>query len=127
MPTNITINKIEQATKKDGTPVEGIGKNGTSWKVYKINNKYSYFHFGEGEPSLEQGQTYLFEIDVQKNASGYTNYQLKRVEATNTTDIQQQYEETDHQKILNGLRELYAQNEEIKRELDTIKQFFTQK
>lgn len=71
----ITIHNIEPATRKDGTHITGKNSKGNPWTLWKINNKYSFFHHGEGEPNFEVGNDYDFDVEV-KEKDGFTNYTL---------------------------------------------------
>jgi len=70
----LKVESIEQALRKDGTPIDGI-TNGREWRIFKINEKYSYIQGGGGEPSFEIGREYPFELETKVNGK-YTNYTL---------------------------------------------------
>ena len=72
MITKITIDSITEKLKKDGTPIEGVSSKGNKWKLYRVNNKYDFFHNGEGEPRLEIGEEYEMEETSKTNEYGTT-------------------------------------------------------
>ena len=68
----ITINKVEPKTKKDGTLIAGE-KNGRRWQIWRVNDEYDYFSGATLE--LEIGKTYVGKIEeVEKD--GYKNKNL---------------------------------------------------
>ncbi len=82
MEKKITVFSTKEKTKGDGTPIEGTTKKGGFWKLWSINDKYSFFvHAGnkdelDEKPALE-GKTWVFDLEEQTNQVGdkeFTNY-----------------------------------------------------
>jgi len=72
--TNIKIEQVEPAKHKDGSNVEGVSKNGRHWKLWKINDKYSYF--SEENCDLGVGETYSCEVETKQDGK-FTNYTIR--------------------------------------------------
>lgn len=84
----LKVESINPVIKKDGTKVEGMGKNGIKWQLFKFNGKYSYFHHGEGLPDYTLGVEYPFDLETKQDGQ-YTNYQISKPkeEHKTTTDL----------------------------------------
>jgi hypothetical protein len=97
---NITIHSIEEARRKDGSEVSGVSKNGNAWKLYKINNKYSFFHFGEGEPEFDIGSSHDFVVE-ERQSGEFVNYTISLPKKGD-------FEKLETQKTFDDMRKAFA-------------------
>jgi hypothetical protein len=74
METTIKVHKVEEKLKKTGEKLEGVSPKGKFWKLWLINDKYSFFGFDEKKPELE-GKTWQFDLKEEKSGN-YTNYTI---------------------------------------------------
>ncbi len=116
---NITIHNIEPAQRKDGSEISGVSKKGNNWKLYKINKKYSYFHFGDDEPEFEVGNSYDFVVEEQVSGE-YINYTLSLPKKGD-------FEKAKSEKTFDDMRKAFAklqkQVDQLESELELLKTF----
>jgi len=105
----IRIETVEQIINKQGQPVAGIGKNGKPWSLWRVNEEYSFFHFGAGKPALVAGQEMEFNLkEEMKNG-----YLQKTISFPNKED-----------KIIDALREVYKKLISIEEKFDSFTKIF---
>lgn len=111
----LKVESIQPALRRDKTTIEGVGKSGRHWQLFKINQKYSYFHHGEGKPDFTLGQEYPFDLETKQDGE-FTNYQITRPKrGTKQTPIK----EHDQGEII--IRGLGLIRGDIKRVEDIVK------
>ena len=65
----ILVEDIVLAQKKSGEPVSGTSSKGTKWTLYKVNGKYSYFHYGDDELDISENIEYDFIVDTNEKGT----------------------------------------------------------
>lgn len=117
----ITIESIEPARKKTGELVQGVSKNGNGWQLFKINNKYSFFHFGEDEPAFEIGGEYEFVVE-ESEKDGYINYTISmpRKGDKERDETQRTFED-----MRRAFAKLQKQVNDLEAEFKLLKEFLT--
>jgi hypothetical protein len=88
MKKTIKVQSIQPKTKSDGTALEGMTKKGGLWKIWAINDKYSYFAFANIQEDLDikpdfEGKTIEFDLEEKTSQVGdkeFTNYTLSNPE-----------------------------------------------
>jgi hypothetical protein len=100
----ITIHDIKPATKKTGEEIKGMSKNGDAWQLYRVNNRYSYFHYGEDAPDFEIGESY--EFNVKEQVSGeFINYTISLPRKGDVEKAETNKTFDDMRKAFAGLRD----------------------
>ena len=108
----IKIETVEQVINRDNKPVAGIGKNDKPWSLWRVNDEYSFFHFGAGKPALVAGQEMEFNLkEEMKNG-----YLQKTISFPNKED-----------KIIDALREVYKKLISIEEKFDSFTKIFIEK
>jgi len=112
----LKVENIQPVIKKDGSKVEGMGQNGVHWQLFKFNQKYSYFHHGEGLPDYTLGVEYPFDLETKQDGQ-YTNYQITRPKeqnpTTSTTDLPLEF-------IQKGFGLLRGENLKLLRKIENL-------
>ena len=109
----LKVEDVQPAKRKDKRTIEGIGKNGKHWQLFKVNQKYSYFHHGEGKPEFELGKEYPFDLEAKQDGE-YTNYQISQPKKGNPATPGKEYDQGEE--ILKALREIW-------KKIDIIEKF----
>jgi phage protein U len=114
----ITIHNIKPATKKTGEEIKGVSKNGNNWQLYKVNNQYSYFHYGEEAPDFEIGESYDFNVEEQVSGE-FINYtiSLPRAGDEKTEKV------SDAKKTIAGLQDRVSK---LESDFKLLKEFLNQ-
>ena len=106
MSQKIKVLQISDVFNKAGERVSGTSKNGNKWTMFKINEEYAYFHYGDGDLRIEEGQEYDFEIS--QNEKGKTARLISQ------KDIKADF---NHQELMTGLRAIYKLVKELEEKL----------
>lgn len=117
---NITIHDIEPAKRKDGTEIKGTTKNGSEWKLFRINNKYSFFHYGEGEPDFKVGDSHDFILEEQQSG-GFTNYTISL--PRNDENEQKSLPLDDMKDVKKAIGKLQKQVNQLETNYQSLKEF----
>jgi len=124
----LEIDSVSPALRKDGSLVSGMSKKGVEWQLFKVNDKYSLFHYGGGKPEFIVGAIYNFDLETKIDGN-YTNYQLfvpKKIEVQRAGEDWHKetplpsVDTSDIATIISDLNRVLAANEQIKEGIKII-------
>ena len=124
MKKDISVTKINQAKRKDGTPVEGVNsKTGSMWTLYKIwdeeGKNYAIYGDKLNLSGIKEGDRANIEYTTKKEGK-YTNYFITRLWKADGTIPQIKPEDAPNSAKNDKFEVLVAQLDRIEGELGEL-------